>query len=400
MVDTVSDIPAHVPPRLVRDFDYFNVEPVDGDIHLGWKRWQDEGPEIFWTPHSFGHWVLTRGADIETAFNDPARFSSIVANIPREGKPFRLPLLEYDPPEHIRHRALLMPVFSPKALSQLSDYVRAMTRGLIDELQPRGECEFIADVSYKMPIGVFMHLAGLPLADADYLLPFADKTTRSPIASEQNAGFSKVVEYLEEHMRARLGKPGNDLLSLIANGEVGGRKLDYQEALALASLIMFAGLDTVVSSMGFFMRHLALHPEHRRRLIEDPARIPAAIDEILRRFGIANMGRTVAQDMEYNGVTMKQGELVLLPTALYGIDERIHQRPLEVDFDRADSRHLAFGSGAHRCIGSMLAKLELRILLEEWLPRIPEFHIKAGETPRVRSGKVNALSYLPLQWAI
>ena len=395
---TNQTIPDHIPGELVRDFDYFNIEPVDGDIHLGWKKWQDEAPEIFWTPHSGGHWVATRGADIETMFNDPVRFSSIVANIPKDAKPFRLPLLEYDPPEHQGHKALLAPLFSPPAIKRLEVYARDLTVGLIEGMYPEGECEFISAFSQHMPIGIFMHMADLPQEDADYLLPWADQVTRAPAEADQLHAYNKVVEYIEVKVRERKGNNSGDLISLIANGRVDGRSLGHQEAVALSSLVMFAGLDTVVSSMGFFMRHLAMHPENRRRLVENPALRTNAIEEILRRHGVTQMARTIAHDLEYRGVAMKKGEMVLLPTLWYGLDERIFDRPLEVDLNRPRPLHLAFGSGAHRCIGSMLARTELRILLDEWLSRIPDFELKPGDKVEVRSGKVNAISHLPLQW--
>lgn len=395
-----TSIPAHVPPELVRDFDYFSIEPVDGDIHLGWKRWQDEAPELFWTPHSGGHWVVTRGADIEAIFHDPERFSSIVANIPKEAKPFRLPMLEYDPPEHAAHKALLGPTFSPDSINRLETFIRELTVRLIEEMAPRGECEFISEFSQHMPIGVFMHIAGLPAEEAGDLLPWADLVTRAPDSADQLRGFNKVVEYLEIKLRERQGKPGDKLLDVILTGSVNDRELEFQEALALSSLVMFAGLDTVVSSMGFFIRHLSLYPAHRRRLIAEPSLIPRAIEEILRRHGVTQMARTVKQDMRYKGVTLKADEMVLLATLWYGLDEQLFENPLEVDFDRSNRKHLAFGSGAHRCLGSMLARTELRVMIEEWLARIPEFWIKPGEQVKVRSGKVNAISHLPLQWEV
>lgn len=351
MIESTPAAPSHVPADLIRDVDYFRLEAVDGDIHLAWKRLQ-EGPDIIWTPRQGGHWIATRGADIEEIFRDPARFSSIVANVPKESKPFRLPLLEYDPPDHTAFRQLLAPALSPRAISALEFYARDLTVSLIEGFHARGECDFIAEFSQHMPIGIFLTMAGLPQEDREWLLPFADLCTRSPEAKEQLAAFNRVVEYVSEKIRERSGKRGSDLISLITNGEVGGRVLSFDEAVGLCSLVMFAGLDTVVSSLGFFMRHLALHPGHRRRLAAESGLIPMAIEEMLRRYGIVTMARQVTQDLVYKGVQMREGDMVLLPTLLYGLDERKFERPLEVDFDRPNKVHLAFGAGAHRCLWS------------------------------------------------
>ncbi|MGE0388456.1 MAG: cytochrome P450 [Gammaproteobacteria bacterium] len=393
-------IPAHVPRALVRDFDYFAIQPVDGDIHLGWKRRQDESPDIFWTPRNGGHWVVTRGADIRAIFTDPGRFSSIVANIPADSKPFRLPLLEYDPPEHTAYRRLLAPVFTPRALDRFEAIASTLTVDLIEGFRARGRCEFVSEFAQHMPIGIFMHMAGLPTADAAALLPWADLVTRAPDVNDQLRGYGKVVEYLQDKVAARRGRPGEDLLSLVSNAVIDGRALSHDESVAFASLVMFAGLDTVVSSLGFFIRHLALHPEQRHRLRADPAVLPQAIEEILRRHGIVQMARRVRHDLEYGGVAMKQGEMVLLATLWTGLDERLFPDPLRVDFDRHGVLHTAFGFGPHRCIGAPLARIELRTVLREWLARIPEFEIEPGAQVQVRSGKTLAISHLPLSWPV
>jgi len=161
----------------------------------------------------------------------------------------------------------------------------------------------------------------------------------------------------------------------------------------------FAGLDTVSSGMGFMARFLAESPAHRRQLVEDPSLIPNAVEEMLRRFGVSTPSRQVSQDLEVAGVAMKAGDMVLMPVTLYGLDERVYPDPLSVDFRRKDaSFSLVFGTGVHRCIGSFLARLELRIFLETWLERIPDFSIAPGQKPRARAGVVNSMLSLPLAW--
>jgi cytochrome P450 len=396
-VVTRAGVPSHVPDELVRDFDYFAIEAVAGDVHLAWRQLQ-EGPPIFYTPRNGGHWVATRADDIEAMFTDPVRFSSREATIPPTGKPVRLPLLEVDPPDHNAWRQLLIPLFSPKAIGAIAPFARKLTIDLVETLRPRGECEFITDFSQHMPIGIFLRMADLPFSDRTWLMQRAETNVRTGNAEEQNAAFNEIMGYVAGKLDERRGGAGTDLLTTIANGVVNGRRVSPDEAVGLASLVMFAGLDTVVAMLGHFMRHLALHPEHRRLLRERPELRQPAMEEMLRRHGVTQMARTVDHDIVYKGVQMRAGDMVLLPTLLHGLDDSRFARATEVQFDRKDMRHLAFGAGAHRCIGSMLARTELQILLDEWLPRIPDFWIKPGERVEVKSGKVNAISRLPLAW--
>lgn len=390
-------VPGHVPAELVRDFDFFAIEPIDGDIHLGWRRLQ-EGPPLFYTPRNGGHWVATRAEDIEAMFLDWEHFSSREATLPPEGKPVRLPLLEVDPPQHAAWRQLLVPLFSPKAIAAIAPTARRLTIELIEQFLPRGHCEFIGEFSQHMPIGVFLTMADLPFSDRHWLLERAETNVRSGTAAEQHAAFTEIMGYVSDKLKERRGRPGTDLLSIIVNGKVDGRAVEHDEAVGLATLVMFAGLDTVVSMLGHFMRHLALHPEHRRALREQPELQKNAVEELLRRHGVTQMARIVAQDYVYKDVQFRTGDMVLLPTLLYGLDEDKFENAAEVHFDRKIKLHLAFGNGPHRCIGSVLARTELQTLLEEWLPRIPEFWITPGDSVKVKAGKVNAISHLPLSW--
>jgi cytochrome P450 len=164
---------------------------------------------------------------------------------------------------------------------------------------------------------------------------------------------------------------------------------------------LFGGLDTVAATLGFVAHFLATHPEHRRQLIENPALIPNATQELLRRFAVANLARTVAKDIEYNGVVMKEGDPVLVPSVLGNLDERRFSDPLSVDFHRDRvTNHVTFGAGAHRCVGNLIARTELNVFLEEWLRRIPDFGITPGRQPVSRCGSVMAIVELPLSWPV
>jgi cytochrome P450 len=304
---------------------------------------------------------------------------------------------EADPPQHTQYRALLQAFFSQKAVQALEDRMRTLTRTLIEEFIDRGSCEFQSDVARKMPIYIFLTLMQLPLEDAAALLPAADWLTRDSDPESFVRAMQAMMGYLQQRIAEREKNPGQDFIGRLLAAQIGGRAVTRHEVLSLTANVMFGGLDTVVSSMGFFMNFLGRHPAHCRQLVDEPTLIPDAVEELLRRHGISNFGRTVARDFEFKGLPMRAGDLVLLPAALYNLDERKYADPMAVDFRRPVKHHMGFGTGIHRCLGAQLARVELRVLLQEWLPRIPEFHADAAAVV-VKSGRINGVKTLPLYW--
>lgn len=398
-MENAAPIPSHVPKQLVVDFDYYNFAGGADDLHLAWHKLHD-GPDIFWTPRNGGHWVATRAEDIEAIFKDYERFTSSTGqSIPRKEKPFAFPPVEYDPPQHTVYRNLLAPFFTPKAVGELEKKARQLTIDSIDRFYARGECEFYGEFALHMPIGIFMSLVDLPDTDRLPLLELANIVVRSSDMEAVQQAFGKSWAYLTEKARERVAKPGKDLISALTQAEPGGRKLTVEEILGFGSVALFGGLDTVASTLGFVAKFLADNPGHRKQLIENPGLIPTAVEELLRRFSVANLARAVARDIEYKGVPMKQGEMIQIPGVLANLDDRRFADPLTVDFNRKDAiRHMTFGAGAHRCIGSFLARTELKVFLEEWLKRIPDFVVTPGKQPVSRSGSVMAIIELPLSW--
>ena len=393
------EVPDHVAPERVYDFDFL-AQDVEGDMYAWWARLH-EAPEIFYTPRQGGHWVLTRYDDIAHVMEDFPAFSSRHMTIPKGTHPFPSPPIEYDPPLHTDFRRLLAPFFTPKNIAELEKKARSLTVSLIESFQNRGECDFVAEFSLAMPIGIFMGLVDLPDGDRLELLTYAEQMVRGRTPEEQGAGFMSAYAYLGKVIAQRRETPGNDVLSSMLRGTVeGGRPLSENELLGMGALLLAGGLDTVAGMMGYIMIFLAENPGHRQRLIDDPSLIPVAVEELMRRHEIANVAREVIADIEYKGVLMKAGEMVLTPTAMAGIDDRRFDNPMEVDFDRADKRSLVFGKGPHQCIGAYLARTELRVFLSEWLIRIPEFAIKPGEKPIAVPGRANSVHYLPLVWPV
>jgi cytochrome P450 len=387
-----------IAPELTIDFDFFDVKAIDGDFHRGWKRLHN-GPDIFYTPRNGGHWVYTRAEDIAAAWHDPERYSNRGVAMTREEREMKLYPGEADPPVHKHYRALLQPFFSQKAVQRLEEKMRELTRELIDGFIRTGSCDFQVEMGRKMPIYTFLTMMDLPLEHAAALLPAADWLSRDADPESFMRAMQTMMGYLYERIAERKGRDGEDFISRLLASRIEARPLSEHEVLSLTANVMFGGLDTVVSSMGFFMNFLARSPDHRHQLVDTPELIPEAIEELLRRHSIANFGRMISENFEYKGLPMRAGDLVLLPAALHNLDDRKFADPMTVDFSRAIKNHLGFGTGIHRCLGAQLARVELRVLLQEWLPRIPEFRISDSGPVVFKSGRINSVHSLPLAWS-
>jgi cytochrome P450 len=393
-------VPAHVPGELVFDYDLYHPPGAERDVQLAIRRLQDEKyPDIFWSPRNGGHWVATRGEDIYAIFADSENFSSKRTAIPGTSQPpFPFFPILSDPPEHTAYRALLNPSFSPKAIGILEPYARAVAAKLVEELKPRGRCEFVADFAQFLPVEVFMTIVDVPRTDRDRLLEWAVGIVRPKSPEAVASTLQEVFDYAREKIADRRSKPGDDLITRLTQAQVNDRPLSDDEVTGMVSLILLGGLDAVVASLSFAALFLARSPQHRRQLVDDPKEIMRAVDEMLRRFPVANTGRVVARDLVYRNVVMKAGDMMLLPTALHGLDERCFQKPLEVNFQRSRLPNSTFGNGTHRCPGQNLARTEVKVFLEEWLRRIPEFRLAANMPVPMAAGLVSSVLELHLEW--
>ncbi|GIX31226.1 MAG: hypothetical protein KatS3mg124_1698 [Porticoccaceae bacterium] len=279
------------------------------------------------------------------------------------------------------------------------DEIRAIARELVAGLADRGRCNFTTDYAEVLPIRIFLGLMDLPLADAPRLKSWADALIRPGGDLSFAAAMERLFAYLAPHVDARRGRGGEDLLSRLLDTSPEGRPLDREECLKLAVQVLIAGLDTVVNFLGFVFLHLARDAALRRELAADPARIPAAVEEFLRRYPLVTIGREVREDLEIDGVLLRAGEMVATPTPLAALDDTFNPRPAEFDPHRGARRSLTFGAGHHVCPGRFLTRAEVRITLEEWLRRIPDFWLPQGAEIRFRGGIVGVVEQLPLEWA-
>ncbi|MBB4615042.1 cytochrome P450 [Novosphingobium taihuense] len=398
----LAERPNHVPSDLVVDFDFYNIPGSDEDIQSAYAAFQKSFPDIFWTPHNGGHWVATRAEDILVMQKDHQRFSYRHVTLPPmpEGTPPQIPL-ELDPPMHAHFRRPLVQALQPGAVAKLEQGVHDVCVQTIEALMPRGECEFVEEFAKVLPITVFLRMVNLPIEDKDFLLPIAEASVRGSDSQTRVKAMQDMGGYLYKWIEERRENPGDDLLSLVVNTQIRGERISVEEATSYAALILFGGLDTVAGMLSFFARFLATHDEHRQQIIanlDDEVFLKSAIEELIRRHGMANTARLVTHDFDYKGITFKAGDRLLPPNLLVGMDDRLNPDPATVDFARQGGIHAAFGNGPHACPGAILARRELRIFLREWLSRIPDFRIKPGSKPVLATGQVNGILKLDLVW--
>lgn len=392
-----APVPAHVPTELVVDADIYALPGREADPQLAWKALARPGG-LVWSTRNGGHWIATSGALIWELLGDIERLSAKELTVPPGINLYPMIPNQADEPEHRHYRKAILPFFLPRQIKALQDSVRALTIELIEGFRPRGRCEFMGEFARHLPMLIFLRLVDLPADDREWLIARADLMVRSNDHVARTQAQRDVEAYLGQWIEQRRANPGDDMLSAIVHATVGDRPMTANEVMGESMDVLFGGLDTVASILGFVMRFLANHPAQRRQLIEEPALIPIAIEEMLRRFAVASVARRVTADIEHRGVTMRAGDMVVLPTCLHGIDDALWDEPLEVDFRRPRRTHATFGTGVHTCPGAPLARSEIAIVLEEWLVRIPDFTIAGDDRGEGLTGSVNALSSLTLEW--
>jgi cytochrome P450 len=344
--------------------------------------------------------VLSRYEDVQYALRRWEIFSS--KGVVEIGNVRPLIPLGVDPPDHVKYRRLLDPIFAPRQVALLEAEVRSLVNELIDDFAPNGEVEFNSAFAIPLPCTVFLRILGLPLEDLDLFLEFKDKIIRPGGSSPEETRRimaetgQRIYAYFEPVIEARANDPRDDLISRFLEAEIDGVRLTREDILDICYLFLLAGLDTVTASLGCSIAYLAQHPDHRDALVRDPSLVPAAIEELLRwETPVPGVPRVLTQDVEICGEQLKAGESVTCLLGSANIDEGEFGAPDEVDFNREVNRHLAFGGGVHRCLGSHLARLEMQVALDELHRRIPDYAIKPGDTPRYGSG-IRTVEYLPL----
>jgi cytochrome P450 len=358
---------------------FHDAAPMSADRSAAWRYFREPG-DVY---ERDGVWYLTSHEAVRYAHQHPEIFSSARA-YDELGSPVPLIPIAIDQPEHVRYRRLLDPMFAPRVINDIEPELRRQAREVIAAFEHRGQCDAIADLGELYPTQVILTLFGLPLADRDQFIHWSKVIVEvsgaaGEVTPERAESAMALFVYLQDYITKKRADPGADSLSTILSlsGDDAWRD---DEVLGLCFLFVLAGLDTVTAMIGFVLAHLATHAELRRQIVADPSLIGPAIEEILRLDLPAPFTPRITQsDVAVCGVTIPANSRVHLVLGTANRDGR----PDEVDLETADQGHLAFGGGIHRCLGSHLARRELRLVVEEFLRVIPEFELAAGAEPHV-----------------
>ena len=372
----------------------YSALPMTADRGVGWKVLRDAGPVVFMN----GYYYITRREDVLAALRNPKVFSSRLALQP-PGSPIPVLPLAFDPPEHTRYRKILQPFFSPLGLSKSRPVLVRHAAEMIDAIAGRGQCEVMKDLASPYPFQVFLDLYGLPLEDLDRVIAWKDAV----IADKPHVTDAEIItsardlyEYLTDAIQQRRENPGSDMLSAVMTGD--GNFTDL-ELLGMSHLLILAGLDTVTAAIGFSLLELARRPALREQLRGNPRQIRVFIEEIVRLEPSAPVApRVLTETTVVGGMTLPAGSSVHLCMAAVNRDGSDSISTDELVMDGKVHRHWGFGGGPHRCLGSHLARMELTVIVDEWLKRIPEFELAPDYQPEIKfPSKTFALTRLPLR---
>jgi cytochrome P450 len=380
--------------------DGFMDATIAADPQPFYRRAREAGAVV---AGSFGPQVVQRGA-VEYALAHPEEFSSGMDAVDL-GQSVPLIPLQVDPPEHRKYRRLLDPIFAPKRMNVLEPDIARMVNDIIDGFIDRGSCDFATDFAVPLPSSVFLKLVGLPLSELDSFLEMKDGILRpsgsdlDEIQASQKVAARRVEEYFAEAVKDRQKqRREDDILSLFLDAEVDSQRLTVDEILGICFLFLIAGLDTVTDSLECFVARLAQHPDERQEIVDDPSIIPSAVEELLRwETPVTTVARVARTEIDLGGCPIHVGDNIGVVIGSANTDDTNDPGLDQVDLHRNPNRHLAFGGGVHRCLGSHLARLELRIALREWHRRIPEYSIVPG-TELIYQMGLRQIDSLPLNF--
>lgn len=350
--------------------------------------------------------VVCRRPEIEETFRNPELFSSNMSAVDLQNVRPLIPL-QIDPPEHRKYRRILDPLFAPRQVAALEEPAAALVNDLIDGFEGRDEIDFAREFSVPFPSQVFLTLLGLPLDDLPRFLAMKDgiirpdhvtgkPRTHEVAVAHQRETARSIYDYFDRVLDEREAEGRDDLLTTFLSTEVDGHRLTREDILDICFLFLIAGLDTVTASLDCFFAHLARHPDQRRRIVEDPGVIPSAVEELLRwETPVMGVVRVAMEDTELGGCPIAKGQHVSVLLGSANTDDGEFGDGDAVRLDRDPNRHLAFGGGIHRCLGSHLARLELRVALREWHRRIPDYSVAPGASLAYTTG-IRSIDRFPM----
>ncbi len=394
------------------DYDIFDRAYIKNPFPV-WDELRGKCP-IAHTERWGGSWMPTRYEDLFNIARDVEHFSSrnvLVAETqpPPEGSEFEenvqhynvgAPPITSDPPVHTWARRLILPPFSVNSVAKWEPETRELCERLIDGFIGSGRADGAADYAQQIPPRVIASMLGIPKDNAEtfttWVRGFLELGATNPELGRES--MRKIFEYLHERIQERIATPGDDLISYLLAQKVDGQPVPEGHVLGTCFLILVAGIDTTWSSIGSALWHLAQHPEDRAKLINNPGLMVNAVEELLRAYSPVTMARYVASDVEYAGCPMHEGDKVLMNFPAANRDPAVFEHPDQVILDREKNPHIAFGVGIHRCAGSNLARMEMRVAIETWLSRIPDFRLEDPDAVTWAGGQVRGPRSMMLVW--
>ena len=366
-----------------------------------WHREPKGGP---------GFWAITKHADVVHVSKQPKIFSSWrggtnIFDLPQpELDQTRLMLVNMDPPQHTKYRRLVSQGFTPRQVARLEPHIRELASQIIDRVAPKGECDFVTEVAAELPLLVIAELMGVPVEDrrlifdlSNRLIGFDDPEFQTSMEDGKQAA-AEMWAYAQELAERRRREPQNDLVSQLLNAEVDGERLTEMEFNFFFLLLAVAGNETTRNLISGGMLALFEHPDQKEKLLAHPELLPTAVEEMLRWISpVICFRRTATQDTEVRGQKIREGDKVVMFYISANRDEEVFERADQFDITRSPNEHLAFGIGEHYCLGSNLARLEIRIMFEEILRRLPDIEL-AGQPRRLRSNFISGIKSMPVRF--
>lgn len=400
-----------IAPEHVLAYDHVNAPEVMAFPPSAMDGFREKH-RVFYSTCYGGFWVFTRFEDIRAILQDPDTFGQHADGLPRN--PYtktHIPLM-LDPPEHTAYRKLMTPIFAPRMIAKLEPIIRDVIRAQLAKVAPLGRCDFVDDFCMVPPSAMYCGLLGIDPSNfaefnkvsLDLIFGAADVFAREGAEAARvfrQATSETIDNMLKPILEDRRAQRGGDLLSILLDAEVYDRKLTDDEMLNIASLLFFAGTDSTAAIMSYSFLFLAGHPEHRQQLIDDPAIIPAATQELIRYNGFHQIRRLARKDIEMAGARIRKGDIILLPMQGANHDPRKFENPGVVDFGRRNAGGaMTFSAGPHRCIGQHLATLQLRIALEEITPVLRDYRLDPERPYQYMTSQAKTvLRHLPMVYA-
>jgi cytochrome P450 len=384
------------------DFSHFEEEYGERAIEI-WDDLRGRCP-VARTERFGGAWLPTRYEDVQAIAYDTDHFTSRAIIVSNYRPPLDLapvggvPPISSDPPFHHDARKLLLPAFTKANVAKQAITTEAFCHSLIDGFAGRDVVDAATEYGMHIPMRVISDMLGFPPEDGEKFAHFVESALEGANGTpeERQESGAELFDYLLEQIRDHVANPREDLTTYLINAELYGQKLSPQHVAGTMALLLIAGIDTTWSAIGSALWHLAKNPEDRKRLVEDPSLRPKAVEEFLRAYAPVTMARLVKEDVTIGGAEMKAEDWVLLPFPAANRDPERFEDADKVIIDREVNRHAAFGLGIHRCVGSHLARMELRVALDVWLDRIPEFSL-ADDNVRWSVGQIRGPRTLPMR---